>query len=312
MKHKEQIIGIVVLVVVLAALGAAWQFYYKGIFEGYKADDTLRETLEKTHSQLEETFHGYTPELLVQEWQNKVQPWRNAREERSSYFNLGDWYTIDVKPDETRMLKFWYTEESNKMLTDIFRKIYEKMGTYDRFPQNIREILNVQQESDWAGHDVTIEEVMVNLKALAFGASLTDFLLDANVAQVHQISIWPRRIPKFFAELLGLQTVGLRFSITAKDLVKMLDSLRTESRYFTVDGIRITYPYIGYPSEPQLNVSMLLTQALYRKPVDEEPQVAAGGRQANSGSVRPTLEKEEQGFFGKAWVWFKRNVLVMN
>lgn len=314
MKYKEQIIGVTILVVVFGALGSVWQFYYKDIFEGYKADDTLRETLEKTHSQLAETFQGYKPELLIQEWQNKMQPWRNAREERATYFSYGDWYDTDVKWDEEGMLKFWYTEESNKMLMDIYRRVYEKMGGYDRFPQNIREILNVQQESDWADRDVTIDEVMVNLKVLSFGQSLTQLLLDSNVSQVHNVSVWPRRIPKFFAELLGLQTVGLRISITARDLVKMLDNLRMESRYFTVEGLKISYPYIGYPSEPQLNVSLLLTQAVYRKPADAtiQPTAASASRSSSSSAARSSVTTEEPGFFGKAWTWFKRTVLVMN
>ena len=314
MKHKDLIIGLVVLVAVVASLGAVWQFYYKDIFAGYKADDALRETLEKTHSQLQETFLGYKPELLIEEWQNKMQPWRNAREERSTFFNFGDWYDVDVETDETRMLKFWYTEESDKMLMDIYRLIYEKMGGYDRFPQNIREILQVQQESDWVGRDITMEEVMVNLRVLAFGRSLTKLLLDANVSQVQGVTIWPRRIPKLFNELLAFQTVGLRFSITARDLVKMLDDLRLESRYFSVEGIRINYPYIAYPSEPQLDVAMLLTQTNYRKPADETAQaVAAGGMQRDASAARPPSKVNvEPGFFGKAWIWFKQNILVMN
>ncbi|MCK5862200.1 MAG: hypothetical protein KAH38_06935 [Candidatus Hydrogenedentes bacterium] len=314
MKYKGQIIIFGVVVVVLSTLGAVWQFYYKDIFEGYKTDDSLRETLEKKHSQLAETFSGYKPELLIKEWQNKMQPWRDAREERSSYFNLGDWYDIDVTPDETRMLKFWYTEESNKMFMGLYRVVYEKMGNYECFPQNMRDVLHVQQESDWVGRDVTMREVQVNLKAWAFGTALTKFLLDSKVTHVRAISIWPRRIPKAYAELLGLQTVGLRFSITARDLIKMLDDLRTESRYFAVDGIKITYPYIAYQTEPQLNVAMLLTQAKYRKPADVvEQSVSTAGRSRSARAARPkTGRANEPGILGRSWIWFKRTVLYMN
>ena len=313
MKHKEQIIGIVVLVVVFAIMGAVWQFHFKEIFQGYQEDDKLRETLEKAHSQLEEAFQGYKPELLINEWQNHLQPWRMAREERSAYFNLGDWYDVEFEPDEERMLKFWYNDELDKMLRELYTKVYERMGGYDRFPQNIRAIMNVQSSEEWGNRDPSPEEVKVNLKHISFAQSLTEFLLDANVSSVSAISMWPRRIPQKFMELLGLQTVGVQCTMTTKDLVKMLDKYRQELRYFNFDAIKITYPYIAYNVEPQVNVRFLVTQALYRKPADET-QGAVGARAAASRTPARTSVKtvEEPGMFSKGWTWFKRNVLYMN
>jgi hypothetical protein len=313
MKYKEQIIGVVVLVAVFGVMGAAWQFHFKEIFDGYKQDDKLRETLESSYDQLTETFQGYKPELLINEWQNYVQPWRNAREERAGYFNLGDWFEVEFTPDEDRMLKFWYTEESEKMLRDLYTTVYEKMGGYDRFPQDMRAILNVQTAEDWGGKDIAPADIEMNLKYLNFGQSLTEFLLDSKMTSVSAISVWPRRVPAMYAELLQLQTVGIQGTITAKDLVNMLDKLRQEPRYFSVEAIKISYAYIAYNVEPQLNVSFLLTQARYRTPKDETetPQAARplAGRDAASPRMVTT---EEPGIFSKAWTWFKRNVLVMN
>lgn len=315
MKNKETIIGLIVVVVVLALMGAAWQFHFKALFQSYKEDDKLRETLEKTYTQLEETFKGYKPELLITEWQNHMQPWRSAREERSTYFNFGDWYDIEFKPDESRMLKFWYTEESEKMLLDLYTKVYQKMGGYDRFPQNIRNIMNVQTSDEWGDKDPDPYEVEINLAYLSFAQSLTDFLLeDAKVTSVSAMSMWPRRAPGAFMGLLGLQTVGLQVTMTAKDLINMLDKLRQEPRYFSVEALKITYPYIAYNVEPQLNVSFLLTQAMYIKPVDEEETAGVvGGMATGRQAARPTTTTaEEPGIFSKAWTWFKRTVLVMN
>jgi len=309
MKYQAQIIGVVALCCVLGAMGAAWQFYFKETFEQYRADDAMREALERSLKQLEETFQGYKPDLLINEWQNKLQPWRNAREERAVYFNFGDWFEIDIVPDETRMLKFWYNEELDKMTMALYRMIYEKMGGYDRFPQDIPGLFNIQRE------DVTnMEQVRINLAYMSFATSVTEFLLNANVTHVESIVNWPRRIPSLFSQLLALQTVGLSFTMPARDLARMLDDLRQQPRYFTVEGIKITYPYIAYAAEPQLNVSLLLTQANYRKPPEEpEGAAAAGAPGRGMAPARPIVARpKEPGAFSKAWTWFKRNVLYMN
>lgn len=323
MKYKAQIIGILSLVAVFGVMFAVWQFHFKEIFDGYKEDDRLRDALEKTLTQLQDDFQGYKPELLIEEWQNAIQPWRNAREDRARYFNFGDWYDIDLIPPEERMLKFWYTEESNKMIYDLYVKVYERMGGYDRFPTDLRTQLNVSKEEDWVGKNVAWPEVERNLRQLAFGTKLTLLLLDSNIISVRDLAVWPRRFPENFDGMLGLQTVGLQVTIAAKDLVKLLENLSQEPRYFTVDSMRIAYPYIAYQPEPQLDVQFLLTQANYRAP--EEPtepllteQGAAPG--AVPTMVKPRSEEAEQrararevpqGALGKFWRWFRQNVLYM-
>ena len=324
MKYKAQIIGLLALFAVFGVMFAVWQFHFKEIFNGYKEDDRLREALEKTLSQLKEDFQGYKPELLIEEWQNSIQPWRNAREERARYFNFGDWYEIDVVPPEERMLKFWYTEESNKMIYDLYMKVYERMGGYDRFPTDLPDKLNIAKEADWAGKNVAWPEVERNLKQLGFGIKLSTLLIQSNVSRVRDISIWQRRFPENYGGMLGLQTVGLQVGIASKDLVKLLENISQEPRYFTVDAIRISYPYIAYPTEPELQVEFLLTQANYRAPEDpKDPALTeqgAAGAGAAPAVVRPRSEEAErrarsrevpQGALGKFWRWFKQTVLYM-
>jgi hypothetical protein len=308
-------------------MGAVWQFYYKEIFNGYKQDDTLRATLENTYKQLTETFQGYKPDLLIEERQSKIQPWRNAREDRGKYFNFGDWYDIQETPEEARMLKFWYADVTNKMLAEFYAKVYERFGSYDRFPQDISALMGVAKESDWAGRDVSLEEVQLNLQLLSWGFSLSSFLLDSKVSSVSAIVPWPRRRPTFYGEMLRFQTVGLRFTITTRDLVRMLENLRQESRFFTVDSLRITYPYIAYAVEPQLDVRMLLSQADYVKQKDEEPGAATlgtpgapgapgmPGRPLLAGNIPVREQKStpavEPSAIYRFWVWFRRNVLYI-
>ncbi len=314
MKYKEQIIAVVVLCAVFGGMFAVWQFHFKEIFEGYRSDDAMRETLERTYTQLQETFYGYEPEILIEAWQSQLQPWRNARDERAGYFNFGGWYDIDVTPDESRMLRFWYTEVSNEMVADIYRKVFERMGGYDRFPQDIRQTFHIQREEDWAATDVTMEDVQLNLMYLSFADSLTEFLLDSNVTGVQNIVNWPRRVPAAYSDLLALQTVGLRFTITARDLTQMLDELRLAPRYFTVNRMRITYPYIAYDVEPQLNVAMVLSQANYREPPElPDRPTAADTRPSDAPAARrPATRQAEQGPVRRFWTWFRRNVLYMN
>lgn len=323
MKYKAQIIGILALMTVFGVMFAVWQFHFKEIFDGYKEDDRLRDALEKTLSQLQEDFQGYKPELLIEEWQNAIQPWRDAREERARYFNFGDWYEIDLIPPEERMLKFWYTEESNKMIYDLYMKVYERMGGYDRFPTNLQEKLNIAKEADWAGINVAWPEVERNLRQLGFGIKLSTLLIQSNVNSVADITLWPRRFPENFGGMLGLQTVGLQVTIAAKDLVKMLENLSQEPRYFTVDCVKISYPYIAYGVEPQLEVQLLLTQANYRAPEDPKDPVLTEQGAAAGGAppmVKPRSEEAErrsrarqapQGAMGKFWRWFRQTVLAM-
>ncbi len=319
MKYKEQIIGVVILCAVFGGMFAVWQFHFKDIFAGYRSDEALRETLERTYQDLVDTFQGYNPEVLIEAWQTQVQPWRDAREERASFFTFGDWYDVEVTPEESRMLKFWYAEESNRMVTELYTRVYERMGGYDRFPQDIRGVFNIQREDDWADGDITIEQVRMNLGYLNFADSLTEFLLAANVTSVETIVNWPRRIPNAFSELLVLQTVGVRFTISARDLTRMLDELRQERRYFSVEAIRVSYPYIAYNVEPQLNVSLLLTQANYRPPADIEPTEAPAlettrrvEREAGPAARRRPVSADEVGPIRRFWIWFRRNVLYIN
>ena len=328
MKYKAQVVGIIILAAIGGAFYGTWHFFFQELFEGYKQDSALKNSLENTLKQMEDNFSGYKPELLIDEWQGMVQPWRSAREDRAKFFNFGGWYDIDIKQDDDRILKFWYTEESNAMLMELYKKVYEKMGGYDRFPYDLRGMLNVAKEEDWTGQNVTQEQIDLALRTLQFGINLSEYLLKAEISSLSNVVLWPRRFPEAHQKMLGLQTVGLRFTMTARDLVRFLEALRQETRYFSVDAIRVIYPYISYAGEPQLDVRLLLTQANYRAPQDEgtpgTPGVgAAPGATFGAGGapmVIPPREidpermrrQQEPGPLGRFWRWFKRTVLYMN
>lgn len=325
MSNKATIIGVLVLVSVLGALGGGAYFFAKPMFDQYKEDERLRQSLEQTLSALRDNFQGYVPDLLINGWQDKMQPWRNARTERSAYFNFGDWFETEKPPVEARLRKFWYVEVTNKLIQEFWTEVYAKTRSYETFPQDLRKLHGVAAEQDWQGRDVSDAEIERNMTRLAFGLSACRFLLKSNVTQVTGMSIWPRRTAKEYGDMLAMQTLGAQFTIPSRDLVKMFEELRMADRYFSVDGMKITYPYIAYNVEPQLQVQMLLTQANYRKQfvegsdkADAAAPGAPGGAPADGFAAlqRPTDVQRapvaEPGVFGKAWRWFKQNVLVMH
>ena len=323
MKNKSAIIGTLVLLAIFAGLGAGWYLYVKPKFDQFKQDERMQASLEETYKKLNESFGGFKPELLMDQWSKNLQPWRQARTERSAYFNYGDWYEHEKAPQEARMLKFWYGEASDKMMQDLYAKIYAKLGRYDTYPQDIRTMLNVAMEQDWQGRDVTDKEIDDNLANLAFGIKVVELLLDNNVSQLAAMSVWPKRIAGEYAEMIAIQTVGLQFSASMRDFVKLMETLRQEERYFSVDGIKITYPYIGYNVEPQIQVQLLLSQSNYLKnrvesgEGDAKPGAPGGGPAMPQmpGGKKGEVQQApvaEAGAVAKAWKWFKNNVLYIH
>jgi hypothetical protein len=319
MKNQGRIIGIVVLVVIFSALGFGYIEYIQPQFDAYKKDEKLRASLDETFNQLKETFQGYKPELLMSAWQDKLQPWRAAREERAGYFSYGDSFNHE-KPaqDSARMVKFWYSDAANKMIQDFYTELYKKFGRYDTYPQDLRAAVGAASDQEWQGRDVTDVEVNHSLDKLAYGLSVCRLLLKHNVPQLAQLRLWQPRFCEEYGQMLVAETVGLQFTITAKDFVKMMDDLRTGDRYFSVDALKITYPYIAYNVEPQLQVSMLLSQTQYRKAFVQKSEGAGGAAVpgAAPASVLPPRPPapvyEEPGAVGKAWKWFKNNILYIH
>jgi len=334
---KGRIIYAVTLLIVLSAFGAVYQFYLKEKLKKYHEDELLKESLQKTYDSLSETFHNTSPEKLVQIWKFQIQPWNDALEERKSYFTFGDWFQHEAPPKEGVILKVWYEETSNKMIWQLYEKVGEKMsGRYDLFPADVRTTFGVPSIEDWAGQNVTEGIVNEALGRLSYGINVCDMLLAAKASSIRDVIIWPERVDREgYGDLLSLQTLGLSFTMTSKDLVNFLEeNLRLAERYFNVDALRISYDYIAYPTEPHLNVEMLLTQATFKPratapPAGETPEVGPGMptmgpqemfrqmRRPGARGPRGMREGEEgpprePGFFGKAWKLFKRYVLYSN
>lgn len=324
--NKGRIIYAAILLAVFGVFGGVYKFYFEAKLKAYSQDDQLKNKLEGVLEDLETTFSNTDPDLLTREWRTQIVPWGDAIADRASFFTMGNWFDHEMPPKEVGILKFWYDQECRKMLRALYEKVGEKMGRYDLFPQNIMGDLEIPTVDDWATIDVTEQEVNRQLARLSFGISACQLLLEAKASSISEVVLWPT-IPRAaqYGKLLNLQTVGMSFTITAKNLVSFFDEkLRLSDRYFSVNAMRIKYPYIAVNREPELEVELLVTQASFAKPDQEGGGAAAGPGQ------KPNLENEytqrvvpraprapqapppEPGFFGKAWKLFKRYVLVMN
>ncbi len=219
------------------------------------------------------------------------------------------------------------------MVRDLYQKVGEAMGRYDLFPRDVFADLQVSTVDDWVGVDVTERNANQELARLSYGISIYELLLDAKAAQIVDVEIWPQRTEQKHSNLLNLQTVGLRFSMSTRNLVELLEDLRVSDQFFTVEAMRVQYPYIAYQTEPALQVEMLLTQANYKAPSGggappmmaaagqggQQPQTArelfmqrGGGFRGGMRPGEPAEPEEPPGAIKRAWTWFKRNVLYMH
>lgn len=332
---KGTIISVLILALALGAFGAVYKLYFQPKLEAYKLDEQLEASLQIAYDELVQSFDGRDPELLVRAWREEIQPWRDAFAQRTTFFNWGGWGTHEPIPQEGPILRFWYEEQTNKVLMALYEKVGETLGNYALFPNDIRVDLGVLTADNLHG-DATEQDIMQELIKLSYGVSMCELLLDAKATSIQHVYLWPVRQDPAHNEMIRLRTMGLAFTISARDLVSFIEEqFRLANRFFNIDGIRITYPYIAYNTEPQLQVEMLVTQGNFVKRASGTPaaptQVAAAPRAPGAaaadvyaasgipdapegfGSRRAQQEEvKEPGVFGRAWKWFKRHYLYMN
>lgn len=336
---QARIVGILAVVLAIGAFGGVYQFYFKDKLASYASDETLRNDLHSTYNGLVEKFGGGQPKELTRLWVSRVPDWVAARDARAKFFKLGDWFEHERPPEDVGLLRYWYEEEVTRMLEQLYKEFQQSSTLGNRYPgwYDIRSMLNAPSANNTGNVSITENEVNRRLSELSFGMSACRLLMDNNVSGITDLKIWPTRTITAHSNLINLKTVGVNILITAKDLVHLLDAtMRMEDRYFTVDAIRIQYPYIAYESEPQLQVQLLFTQASF-KGVQAGAQGAGApnapglGFDAGDGSGEAVLERflsqsrlrsrdrggddeevVEPGVFGKAWKWIKRNIFYIS
>ncbi len=335
---KRRIIGTLLLFTAFGAFGAVYKFYFEEKLQSYKQDQELLARLETTREDMEQFFSYVQPDVLTNSWRAQIQSWDQALNERSRYFNFGEWDEFPEYPGDGPILRFWYQDRVDEMLESYYRMVYEKMGRYDLVP-DVSTAMNIMTIDTWDMMNGDEQYAHRELARLSFAISFMEMLMDHDVSAVSAFSMWPRATAGS-GQLLTRQTVGVQVSMSAQNFIRLVEHMRTSDRYFTIDAMKIAYPYIGYEREPELFIELLITQARFRMPdaTDTGITLAAdngasspgmgqqmlgmgmlgpGGMQQsmfdmNFGAQRNMPPPPEPGMFDRAWRWFKRVVLVTN
>lgn len=315
--RRNQIIFGVVLLLVLAAFGGVYQFYFKEKLDQYKRDEGFRRDLEASADELQKFFSNTSPETIISLWRAEVQPWVDTLQQRAGYFDDGGWFRHETPPESGRILRVWYGEELNKMLTELYQDIAEKAPNIYPFPPELLKTIKVRTESELAQEkEVTPALVNEELARMAFASNVINLLLDEKIVGLNNLVVWPTRQDKNHKGQLLLNSVGVDANMYMRHLTHMLEVLRRQRRYFTVDAIHINNPYISSQAEPLVNVRMIITQGQFSGQLEQD--TGAGSAQSlfemnSSRTPKPTREAEpELSGFGKFWKWFKRTILYMN
>lgn len=281
--RKEHIIPGVAFLVVLAVVGAVYQFYYKKQVEEYNKNILRLEQLQRALQTMERKFEGFIPKEYVALKTAQVQPLAEELGTRSTFFSIADMTEIDPIPEGV-MLKFYYEEQCNKMCADLQREAMTK-GPYFTYPVN--SIFGAIPPGEFSRTTLNARKVKDNLRKIRFGISVTRMLMDANAVAIGGVEVWPKY--NAYDGLLEMHTAGLAFMMTAASLAEFLDGLRAKDRYFSVNAISIQNPYLRYQYDPPLQVRMLLTQGEFlvnrSRPTTDTP--GASSRTAGRGIDRP-------------------------
>ena len=336
MMTRDRVIYGVVLFAVFAACFAVYQFYFKAKLEKYAQDKQLLENLNTSYTNLSSTFKNEDPDVVIRQYKSVVEDWRDAIESRVSYFNDAEWREHEKPPEDVFILQFWYGEQTRDMTYALWEKAQAKYGAqvYQRFPPDVQTMLGVAYAEQWQGYDITRDLVIEQLERLSYGISVFEMLLDNNAELIRQVSIYEPEQSGFIGSDVEYARVGLSFVIKMADLVDLIEDMRAEDRYFSIQGMKVAHSYIAVNYEPQMEVEMFL---LRTKPKESFlAGTVAGGGAAGAGGLGSGLQAPsaqgafdsqfsllrgnqnddppppEPSGFGKAWKWFKRTVLFTN
>ena len=331
---RDRVIYISALVLMFAVCLGVYQFYFKAKLVKYAEDKALLASLNSTYSSLNTTFKEEDPDAVIQQHLAVVESWKDAISARLPYFDDSDWREYEKPPEDVFILQFWYGEQTAAMTKALWEEAQKKYGAqvYQSIPMEIQTMLGVPYAEEYQGYDINTKIVGDQLERLSYGISLFEMLMKANAKYIRQVSIYEPAPSGFVKDAVENSRVGLAFNMEMEDLVKFLDSLRMSDKYYNIEGIKVSHPYIMMKYEPLMEVELILLRA--RPKAGATPgAVGAPGLQAPGapGTVplpggvanrrapaAPSANEDdvpvapEPTGFGKFWKWFKRTVLVTN
>lgn len=312
---KRYILPTTVIIAIIASTFSIYQFYFKSRLTEYRENINRQDQLEARLVELEEKFEGTKPEDMVKAERAEVGPLLEAVDRRARFFRTPE---IEETPiPEKGLFKFIYADE----YADKFRELEEYAYTRNppvylpptTFGAPDPESIQVPKRS----------EVVKWLRDIDYGKSRLKRLVDAGAQEIYEFEIWPKRTQY---GLLEMNSLGLYFTMTLRNFVNYMEGLRTENRYLTVEALQIQNRSLRTYAEPLLDIRLILTEARYN--VGEGGPggtLGAGGASDSIGDIFSQLKlgntafqasarakKDELGIFGKAWKWFKRNILYIS
>jgi hypothetical protein len=299
---KERIISLCVLLAVAGGFYGVWHFYLSEQWATYNQNQEFRDALEGKLKSLKGTFDGALPTVVVDAWAEQTEPWQTALEERTPRFNVGDWLAHDTYDESGPMLRFWYDEVTKKMVRDFYKDLPTKMNWQAFFIGDFYQEFGVATNEAFVARTVKVDQVYDEIKKLQFGISASRHILDVKPASVMEIRPWTPRHVSTHRDILKVRTVGYVFQATLANLITFLETQRTAERYYTVEALECTYPYLAYEQDPVLSVRMIVSQATYDEPkegVTSLPAVGASGpivtEAAAAALVKPKPRRRGRG-----------------
>lgn len=262
--RREYLIGVLIAVLVAGGVFAVYQFYLKERLERY-ADDQLRlDQLIEKYEELSGKFEDTKPEEVIKVVRSAVEPWREAVEDRSEFFNMGDFRTFDPVPDNEVSYKLYYLNRAPGVQNEFNEYLRDegKAATFLSPQQLWFRAPPPENVTDLSPNKVA---VTIWFGAMQFGHSFVKMFVDADAISLTQARLWKSRVDR---QVLNAYTAGVEFEMTMESLVAFLDKLRFDrDRYYDVNAIRIKNPYLKgpYAKDPWLRVEMVMTMAEYNK-----------------------------------------------
>lgn len=280
---RHHVFTVFVFIIVLLALGGAYQFYFKEKLEAYAAAESEMKKLEGRLKTLHTTFKGTQPTVLLSTITSAVQPIEEKARQRSQFFHVRDLWVEETLPENSPTLpKFDYETRYREKFTALFRAAQEHRPPV-QIPANIFDMFGVPTPAAVSEGAVNKQMVEQWLTQINFGSAIVKQLIDANAYMVREISIWP---PRYEFNVLKMRSVGMSFVMRAEDLVKYIQGMQRDTgRYFSINGIRIqNRDLLASYGPPYLEVEMVLTVAEFDETKSGTvPPVTGGLTTASTG-----------------------------
>lgn len=277
--RKQQIIAILVVLVLLGAAGAGYQFYFKPTLEKFAEKKQYLADLDAKLTSLKRTFPNSKPEAAVAEAKAKIQPWQDALEQRARQFSVADFKDFQPLP-ETRVLKAHYATTSLKLVQDLYTETITKQVWVN---PAVDLYFGMPRPDMLQGKTVQPLEVIYWLSNIKFGAAVMRLLMDSDVLGIDDFYMWT---PKTTKDGFTNYPIGVSMWMTMDGFCKLMEKLQSDdSKAITIQGFSITNNALRAYTDPPLKIEMVFRIDEYVQEIKPLPAPTAPGGARAPGAV---------------------------